>query len=206
MVSRKENPGNFPTPEYLWPRVVGVIELPRDKGFLHGGLIIAENAGNEPDDRVRDDQRRKDAAGQNIVPDGNFIVHQMVGHALVHPLVMPAKKNEVPLSREFRRDFVRKPPSLRGEENHPCIRPAEIRERPVDGLDLHDHPGASPIWRVVRAPVPVGRPVAKVPRLELHEPLFLRPLEDALTHHGTADLGKDGEDLDFHDEAEQPPG
>jgi hypothetical protein len=59
MVAAQEHFGCLPTPEIRGSRVLRAIQESRiAEGFLEGGILITENAGQEPGYAIHDKRRR----------------------------------------------------------------------------------------------------------------------------------------------------
>ena len=56
---------------------------------------VAQHAGQQPDDGVKQHDRGNRTVGQDVIANGNFIGHQRFDHAVVHALVVPAQDDEV---------------------------------------------------------------------------------------------------------------
>jgi len=95
MVAAEQNLRNFPAFVVGRARVVRVVENSVGERILLSGVVIAENAGDQAHHRISNDQRRQNAARENKVADGNLIVDQVVGHALVDAFVVAAKQDQV---------------------------------------------------------------------------------------------------------------
>jgi len=96
---------------------VRVVEKSIGKRILLGGVAVAEHAGNQPHHGIGDHQRGKNAAREDIVADGNFIVHKVVGDALVDAFVVTAKQDQILFQSEFAGDGIGKWAALRGHQN-----------------------------------------------------------------------------------------
>jgi len=81
--------------EDLRSGVVGIfnVALAAVRLFDDGGFL-ADDAGHEARDGIKHDHGRKFAAGQDVVADGDFLVHQMVGDALVDAFVTAADEHQ----------------------------------------------------------------------------------------------------------------
>lgn len=95
MVAAEQDFGDFPTLVFGGAGVVGVVEQVGREGILLGGLLVAQHAGDETHYGICDHEGGENSAGQDIIPDGNFIIDEVVGDALVDAFVVTAEKNEI---------------------------------------------------------------------------------------------------------------
>src|SRR5206468_3527646 len=65
-------------------------------------------------------------------------------------------------------------------------------------LGLHHHAGAAAVGLVVRGAVLVAGEVADLVHVHAQQPLIASAPEDARLEHAGKDLGKKGEDVEFH--------
>ena len=198
MVAAEQDFGDLPAFVFGGAGVVRMVEDPGGKRILLGRLLVAKDAGDEPHDGIRNDQCGQHPAGENIVADGNFVIDEVIRHALVDAFIVAAEKNEVGFLGEFAGDGVGKFAPLRCEEDHFGCGGPDFSKREVDGLDLHDHSWSAAVGCVIHRAVAVFGPFAEVHRFERGEVFFLCPLENALRKNASADIGEDGEDLNFH--------
>src|ERR1035438_8774233 len=107
MVPAQKHFGRLPAPEIRGPRVLGTIQESRiAEGFLEGGILIAENAGQEPGNAIYHYCRRQLTAARSEIADGKLLVGQMLGHSLIDALIATADQEQlVELSRQPARGF-----------------------------------------------------------------------------------------------------
>jgi hypothetical protein len=75
--------------------IAGPSRRPWAKESSGGGVFVAQDAGDEAGDGVDEDGGGDGAVGEDVVADGNFLVHQVLDDALVDALVMAAQQDEV---------------------------------------------------------------------------------------------------------------
>ena len=164
--------------------------------------VVAEHAGDEAHDGVHEDDGGDDAIREDVVADGDFVVHEMVEDALVHAFVVAAEDDEVAAlcakAGVFLRDALIHAPPARAHEDDAGLRRAERFHGLEDWLAFHHHALPAAVGRVVGGAVAVVRPVAEVVGLEGEEALFLRALHHALAECGGGDGGEEAEDVYLH--------
>src|ERR1700732_4549341 len=95
MVTRAKHLGDGMPFGLRGPRVVRVLEEMLVEGFVFGRLFGPQYPGDQPADRIDHHQRGELAAGQHVVPDGDFLVDQVRGDPLINSLVPSADQIEV---------------------------------------------------------------------------------------------------------------
>ena len=60
------------------------------KAFEFGRYIVMEDSRNQSGYRIDHDHRRKFSPGQDIIPDGYIIGHDLLQHTFVNPFIMSA--------------------------------------------------------------------------------------------------------------------
>ena len=63
--------------------------------FLGKAFLAGQYALHHAADAVHQYQRPQLSAGQHIVPDGDLLIHDLIQHPLVYPLVVPAQQKKV---------------------------------------------------------------------------------------------------------------
>lgn len=197
MIPRKEDRGDFPSLKLDRTRVMGMVEQARLEGFGDGRPIVTQHAGNESHDRVGQHKGPQHAVGEDVVADRDLIVHEMVGHTLVDPLVMTAKQDQVFRLRILADDRLFQGSPLGREEDHLGPGSAEFGQRGGDRFDLHHHAGTAAVRGVVDRAVAVMGPSAQIDGLESHQPGLLGTAKDTLAEDALGDGGYGGQDLDL---------
>ena len=95
MVSGEENIGNFPAAELGWPGVLRRFEQTLGEAVIDRRLLVAQDAGKQPDDRVNENNRGDRAIRQDVIADRNLHIDQMLDDAVVDPFVMTANDDEM---------------------------------------------------------------------------------------------------------------
>ncbi len=171
-------------------------------------LRVAEGPRDQPHHALDDRHRRHFPARENVVTDGHFLETEAGADPLVETLVPPAEKHDalrprqgpeialhetLPLGAE--EDLAR--PIRRGAFRHCASRATEDRlHRPEDRLRLEDHPRTAAIGLIVDRTMPVGREVAQVGEVDLHELRPARPGDDRLPQEALEHRGEDRDDVD----------
>ena len=124
----------------------------------------------------------------------------MVAHTLVHPFIVAAEYDDVFLQGEVVSHVLVELLSVwRGEDNLVVVAfGLQRRDTSVDGFYLHHHPGKTAIGIVVHSAPFVERVVAQVMQMNLSEPLFLCPCQDAFLHKSFNHLWQHGNDVYSH--------
>ncbi len=203
MVARRQHTGHAPTLELLRSGVVRVIEyaeIPLAERILHRRIFVPQHARQQPHDRIRHHERRQSPVREDVVADGPLVIDQVIRHPLIDPFVVPAEQNEMlhfPGGRPRHRLI--EDAALRRHEHDPRVRRPQIRERSVDRLDPHDHPGATAVGHAVGDPVAARRPLTEIHRFEVRQSTVGGPLQHALPQRAPADPRKKCQYLNLHD-------
>ena len=72
--------------------------------FVHGGIFVAQGAGDQARDGVHDERGAQFAAGKHEIADREFVRGEVFGHAFVHSFVAAAQQDDpVELRKSARR-------------------------------------------------------------------------------------------------------
>src|SRR5688500_4739350 len=100
VVAAEQQRRHLPAAEPLGPRVLGVLEeSPRERVVLRRRRV-AEDARQEARHRVGHHEGGGLAARQHVVADRELLVHQVLAHPLVHPLVAAADEHQMRVPRQ----------------------------------------------------------------------------------------------------------
>ena len=202
MVAAEEHVRDTPASEF---GRAGVFRR-RDKTVLEGvgkgGLLVANNTGNEADDGVGNNGSGKFATRKDIVADGDFHGDEVFADALVDSLVMSAENHEVLFQGEGVGHGLGEHLTVRGSIDDFVV-PA-LAFQPVDavgkGFDCHDHARAATIGIVVYAAIAGEGIVVKIVEDNFDKAFFLSPANDGLLEEHGHHVGEEGEDVETHDE------
>jgi len=97
MVAGEKDFRDFPILERFWTSVVGMIKRTGGERFLDGRFVISKNTRDQPHNGICEDESGQDATRENIVANGNLLIHEVVAHALIYAFVVPAQKDEMRL-------------------------------------------------------------------------------------------------------------
>ena len=172
-MSGEQNIGDFPAAEFRRARVLRTFEQPAGEAIVGRGLLVTEYAGEQPNDRIDEDDRSDRAIGEDVISDRNLRVDQLLDNAVVHSFVMPADDDKMFLRREFASDWLRETPALWRHENDRTRGSTERLNRGEDWLRFHHHPLPSSEGRVIDDVVAVGRPIAQIMDAEVEHPGLL---------------------------------
>ena len=141
--------------------VLRVLEQPVGERLL-GGRGLLDRAGQQPDDRVDDDERRQLAAGQDVVADRQLEVDERAD-PLVDALVARADEDEVRSARRGRRPAPGgrpRRPGRAGSPSSPARRSASSAAATGSGRRII--PAPPPYGASSTRPVAAEAPVAQV--------------------------------------------
>ena len=95
VVAAQQNLRNSQASEHVRLGIGGSLQQTVGKRFLHGRTLIPQHAGNQARYGVNYHHRGNGPVRENIVPDGQFHIHQLFYYTMVHPLIMTAEDNEM---------------------------------------------------------------------------------------------------------------
>ena len=124
----------------------------------------------------------------------------MFADAVVYAFVMTAKDYYVLAQRQFIGHWLVKLFAVGcGEDNLVVVAlGGEGADTPVDRLALHHHACEAAEGVIVNAPVFANGVIAQVVQMNLHEPFFLGPAENALLKEALNKLGNNAYDIYAH--------
>lgn len=199
MISTQQNIRDAKSFEFDGTRVLGEFEKACGEGVFERRGGVAQNFGKESHNGIHDDDGGDDTVGEDVVADGNFLVHEEVDDALIDAFVMAAEEDEmVALGGEALGRGLFERGACGGHKQHSGPLRAEGGESGENGFALHDHALAPAIGGVVGGAVFVRGPVADVVRVDFHEGALLGASDDAFSQSVGRDLGKEGQDVDAH--------
>ncbi|EGE57287.1 hypothetical protein RHECNPAF_4460059 [Rhizobium etli CNPAF512] len=167
VVARCQDGRNFPAFPLLRPRIMRMFQQSAFKAFMQAGKIVAHHAGQDADDRIEHDQRRRLAAGQHVVTDRDFFQSACFDHPLVDALEAAADDNDAVACRKFAHALLRQRPAARA---HQQARAGIVLTGAVDGagenVGFEHHAGAAAGRRVVDGAVFIGGEIADLHRVQ----------------------------------------
>ena len=169
--------------------------------LLGEGVLVREDPGQHPRDAVCQDEGGQFPAGEDIVPDGDLFVDDLLDDPLVDPFVVAAQEHEVIHFGQLPDPFLGQGLSLRRQINEVALPRPALRDRPIaviDGIRLHDHTGPAAVGVVVHTVVFVAGIVPDVDGADIHIPRLTGPADDALGEERLAHLREQGHDVDPH--------
>lgn len=130
VVSRQENGRHRKTPEHVRPGIMVVFQQPGFKAVLVGGTGL-QRPVQKTRRCVHHDQSGQFAARQDVITDGNFVIHHGPYDPGVNAFVPGRDQDNAFFSRQFAGRPVRKRPALGRETDNPAFRmvPADL----IDG-------------------------------------------------------------------------
>ena len=165
-----------------------------------GALLVADRARNQAHQRVGDNDRRKLTPRQHIIPDRYFLGNQMFPYPVVDPLVVAAEDYDIVQQRHAVGHRLVEPLPVGRRENHLVVIPLGLQsaDAAVNRLYLHHHSRLTPERVVVDLAVLVGRIVAEVMDMELHQPLRLRPFQNRAVERRVKHLRQNRQYINSH--------
>ena len=175
--------------------VLRVLEESVGERLLDGRGLV-DRAGQEPQDRVDDDQCRQLAAGQHVVADRQLQVDERPD-ALVDALVTRAEQDEVAPAGQL--EGARLAERLAGglEQDHGRIAPSKFRQGCCDGLGPDDHPGAAAVRLVVDRAMPTEPPAPQIVDPDLGQPALQDAGRDARGERSLQHRREERHDVDL---------
>ena len=79
MVSGEEDIWNFPAAEFGRAGVLWRFEQSPAEAVVDRRLLVTEDSGKQPNDRINEDNRGDRAVRQDVIADRNLSVDQMLG-------------------------------------------------------------------------------------------------------------------------------
>jgi len=199
VVAAEENVGDAPAAIFDRAGVLRTFDEAAGKAVVGRALGIAENAGEEADDGVGDDGGGESAIREDVIADGNFVIHEMVDDALVEALVVAAEEDEVSAGlRVVAGERLVEAAAAGGHEEHAACGCAKALDGFEDRLALQHHALAAAVGRVVGGAVFVARPVAEIVAVEGDETALLSFADHAFSQRCGGDGGEEREDVDAH--------
>jgi hypothetical protein len=200
VIAAEQDFGNFHVAEFRRAGVARRLdEAGIGKALFIGARGIAEHAGEQTDDGIEHYDGCNGAIGQDVIADGNFIIHQGVDDAMIDAFVVTAKHDEMGFAREFASCGLVESPALRRHEDRARGGRAQLIDGGEEWLGLHHHPGTTAVRLVIDSPMTVGRPIAQVVDVDFHQSLVLGTADDALSQWDSHDFRKKRDDIDAHE-------
>src|SRR6187549_756806 len=95
MIAAQQDFRDTPAAKLGGTRVLGKFKESRGEGIIPCALGGAEHSGNEADDGVDEDDGSNCAIGQDVISDGDLLIHEMIDDSLIDPFVMTAEDDEM---------------------------------------------------------------------------------------------------------------
>ena len=204
MVAAEQNLRHLHATQFTGTSVLRIFQQPVGEGFLLRTLTGAQHAGNEPGDAIGKHHGGQFTAGQDVVPDADFLINAGIQCSLIHTFVMAAQQHKVLLLGKL--------PSFGCGQRCPArphvnTLPMEIIARDLchgihNGLRQHHHASTAAKGIIVRVLVfPVGKRT-NVHTVDFDQSLFPCSAENAGVQHAVEHFRENGEDVNLH---ERPP-
>ena len=164
--------------------------------------LVSQHARDQARDGVDDRHGRDLAAREHEIAHGDLFVDAFVEKALVHALIMAADEDEIVIvCLQLPRLGLVERRAAGGEEDGVHRRADLIADRAPAApqrVTLHDRAAAAAVGVIVHLVLLVGGIVPDLVGVDLDEPLFLRPAEDAGVQHRRHGLRKQRHDIKTH--------
>ena len=169
------------------------------KGFVLAAAGIPQGAGEEAGNGIYNDHGGDGSVGEDVVADGELEIHQLLYHAVVHPLIVTADDDVVGAAAglyagccQLAGEGLGEGAPLRSHEDDARALAPQFLHGFKERLALHEHALTAAAEVVIRAVVFIMRPVAQLVSTHLHKPILCRAPHDALRERGGDDLREEG--------------
>ena len=95
MIAAQQNFWDAPAAKFRRTRVLGKFKESRGEGIIACAFGGAKHSGDETDDGVDEDDGGNYAVGQDVISDGDLVIHEMIDDSLIDPFVMTAQDDEM---------------------------------------------------------------------------------------------------------------
>ena len=85
-------------------------------GIIEGSTRVSQDTRQQPGHGVDDYHGRQLPAGEHVVANRDFVGHQVLAHALVHPFIPPTDENDSRAAGQLSGDGMGKQATLRAQE------------------------------------------------------------------------------------------
>lgn len=109
VISGKQNVWNFPIAKLCRPRVLRRFKESAAETIVRRGLLVAERAGEQTYDRIRQHDRSNGTVCKHIIPNGNFKIDKVFNHAVIDAFVMTTNDDEMRFLRKLCRQLLVEP-------------------------------------------------------------------------------------------------
>jgi hypothetical protein len=181
MIAGEQDVWHLPPAKAFGSGVVWVVENSGGERILDGAAFIAQHAWDKADDRIGDDESSQRSIREHVVPNGNFVIRQVISDTLVNAFVMTRDEDQMAFARVSLGYPLVEPPTLWAHQNDTRPLPTQGVQGSRDRLDFHDHSGPAAVGSVIGGAVLIGCPRAKINGLERCETFFLSAFEDAFS-------------------------
>ena len=201
MVAAEQHRRDVEIAESLGARVLRVLEKAgRERVAFMRRLL--DRAGQEPHDRVDQDEGRQLAAGEDVVADAHLAVDHGP-HAVVDPLVAAADRAQcAPTAARSRASASvrRSPAGSSRTTSAPAARSGSMAAK--SGSGRMTIPAPPPYGLVVDRSVTAEAVLAEVVDAVLDDPVLGRAADDRRPQRDVEELGEDRDDVDPHRSAD----
>jgi hypothetical protein len=167
---------------------------------------MAEDAGEQADDRVDDDGCREFAAGENVVADGKLFIAEQFADAFIDALITATDENNTIQLREAAGCGLGEALALCGEQNDgfaSCVAfcfgcDAQRLDAIEDGFGLEHHAFAAAEGAVVDGAVTVMRKGAEVVGVRFRKAFTEGARDDSELKRTNKEVREDGDDVEAH--------
>lgn len=104
MIAGKQDIGDFPTPEFRWAGVMGILNQAGSMQVVHSTGGVAQHIGQKTGNSIDQDKSREFATRQHVVADRDLIADQVFPDAFVYALIAPAEQRQARQPGKFKGD------------------------------------------------------------------------------------------------------
>src|SRR6187551_942229 len=196
VIARPQDRGNLHPAECLRSSVLRVLEESgRERVPFVRGLL--NDTGQEPNDRVDEDEGRQLTAGEHVVADAHLAIRE-APCPLVNALVPSADEGEVRVAGEIARHRIGQSFAGRIHQDHGCaLRPERLDGR-KERLGSHDHSRSPAVRVVVHRPMAAETVLPEIVETERHGAEVLGATDDRRPQGDLEQLGEERDDIDSH--------
>jgi hypothetical protein len=167
-----------------------------------GGLVVAQNSGDETGDAVDHHHGRKLSSRENVISHRQIIRDDQGQSPLVNALIMTAEKHQIFLGSQFLGDLLAEHPALRRHIQYPGPL-SQPRAQILIGIThrprLHDHARTASVWIIIYLSVFISGIIPDIHRIDADKSLFHGPADDTGIQAFPDHFRKQSKNMVIHD-------
>src|SRR5260370_23528363 len=197
MMAREQYIRHAPAAKLWRARIVGSRRQVPHIRLLLNRCVSSQRARNETAHGIHYDHRRQFPARQYIVTYRDFICHQVLAHALINSLVVPAEqRHTLLLGKRSSYLLVEEPPLGSQEDDRSTSIDSLYRGK--NRLRLHNHACNTAIRIIINDVVLISSDSANIVQGNAEQSTLLSTLEDALSGGPLKHVWKERENVEMH--------